>query len=126
MRAMLAAAAPGPAAGPSRPGAPHRRPRGGRGPGRAAADAGRAAGGELAARADLGDAGELLDATAKAAYKARLEELRAELEEAEDFNDPARAAAARREMDAPVGELARRSGWAAAAAGPPPTPSAPG
>jgi hypothetical protein len=71
---------------------------------------GRAAGGELAARADLGDAGELLDATAKAAYQARLEELRAELEEAEDFNDPARAAAARREMDAPVGELTRAVG----------------
>ena len=46
-------------------------------------------------RPDLGDAGELLDATAKAAYKARQDELRTELEEAESFNDPARAAKAR-------------------------------
>src|SRR5512132_986240 len=44
---------------------------------------GRAGGGELAVRRDLGDAGALLDATAKAAYRARLTELRAELEEAE-------------------------------------------
>jgi hypothetical protein len=34
---------------------------------------------ELAVRPDLGDAGELLDARAKAAYKARLDELAAEL-----------------------------------------------
>jgi hypothetical protein len=43
---------------------------------------GRAEAGELEVRPDLGDAGELLDATAKAAYKARLEELQAELDEA--------------------------------------------
>jgi hypothetical protein len=61
-------------------------------------------------RADLGDAGELLDATAKAAYKARLAELRAELEEAERCNDPARAATARQELDFLVGELARAVG----------------
>jgi hypothetical protein len=67
-------------------------------------------GGELAVRSDLGDAGVLLDATAKAAYRARLEELRAELEEAEGFNDPARAANARRETDFLVGELARAVG----------------
>src|SRR5215207_9079577 len=52
----------------------------------------------------------LLDATAKAAYKARLEELQAELEEAERFNDPARAAKARAERDFLVGELARAVG----------------
>jgi hypothetical protein len=52
----------------------------------------------------------LLDATAKAAYRARLGELRAELEEAEGFNDPARAAKARQEMDFLVGELARAVG----------------
>jgi hypothetical protein len=67
-------------------------------------------GGELAVRSDLGDAGVLLDATAKAAYRARLEELRAELEEAEGFNDPARAAKARWETDFLVGELARAVG----------------
>jgi hypothetical protein len=70
----------------------------------------RAAGAELAVRPDLGDAGELLDATAKAAYKARLDDLRAELEEAERCNDPARAANARAERDFLVGELARAVG----------------
>jgi tetratricopeptide (TPR) repeat protein len=71
---------------------------------------GRARDGELAVRPDLGDAGALLDAQAKAAYQARLVELRAELEEAEDFNDPARATQARQEMDFLVGELARAVG----------------
>jgi hypothetical protein len=71
---------------------------------------GRAEGGELTVRPDLGDAGELLDATAKAAYQTRLEELRAELEEAEGFNDPARAANARQERDFLVDELARAVG----------------
>jgi catechol 2,3-dioxygenase-like lactoylglutathione lyase family enzyme len=72
----------------------------------------RASGGqpELAVRADLGDAGVLLDATAKAAYRARLAELRTELEEAEGFNDLARAAKARQEMEFLVGELARAVG----------------
>jgi hypothetical protein len=65
---------------------------------------------ELAVRRDLGDAGVLLDAAAKAAYQARLEELQAELEEAEDYNDPIRAAKARQEMDVLVGELARAVG----------------
>jgi hypothetical protein len=41
----------------------------------------------------------LLDAAAKAAHQARLPELRAELEEAEGFNDPARATRARHELD---------------------------
>ena len=66
--------------------------------------------GDLAVRPDLGDAGALLDATAKAAYQARLAELRAELEEAEGFNDSARAAKARAERDFLVGELARAVG----------------
>ncbi len=66
--------------------------------------------GELQVRADLGDAGELLDAQAKAAYKARLDELQAELDEAEGFNDPARAASARQERDFLVDELARAVG----------------
>jgi tetratricopeptide (TPR) repeat protein len=71
---------------------------------------GRAEGGELAVRPDLGDAGELLDATAKAAYKARLEELQAELDEAADNNDLGRATKARQEMDFLVDELARAVG----------------
>jgi hypothetical protein len=72
----------------------------------------RARGGEpeLAVRPDLGDAGVLLDATAKAAYQARLGELRAELAEAEGFNDPARATKARHELDFLVAELARAVG----------------
>jgi len=81
--------------------------------------------GELRVRRDLGDAGELLDAGAKAAYKARLDQLAAEPAEAERFNDPGRAAAAAAERDFLVGELGR-SGWAAATAALPPTPSAPG
>ena len=70
----------------------------------------RAGGGELTVRPDLGDAGVLLDATAKAAYQARLGELRAEVEEAEGFNDPVRATRAREEMEFLVGELARAVG----------------
>ena len=71
---------------------------------------GRVGGDELAVRRDLGDAGALLDATAKAAYRARLTELRAELEEAEGRNDPARAATARQEREFLVQELARAVG----------------
>jgi hypothetical protein len=72
----------------------------------------RASGGEpeLAVRPHLGDAGALLDATAKAAYRARLAELRAELEEAEGFNDPERAARARAEQELLTAELARAVG----------------
>ncbi len=54
----------------------------------------------------LGDAGDVLDAAAKSAYKRRLEDLREELEEAEAFNDPERAARAQEEMDALVAQLA--------------------
>jgi hypothetical protein len=81
-------------------------------PGQAApaGPSGRAGGGELAVRRDLGDAGVLLDATAKAAYQTRLGELRVELEEAESFNDPARATKARQEMEFLVAELARAVG----------------
>jgi hypothetical protein len=71
---------------------------------------GRGGDGELTVRRDLGDAGALLDARAKAAYRARLTELRAELAEAEGFSDLARATRARQEMDFLVGELARAVG----------------
>jgi hypothetical protein len=49
---------------------------------------GRAGAGELQVRPDLGDAGALLDATAKAAYRARLAELGAELDQAEAQQRP--------------------------------------
>jgi hypothetical protein len=65
---------------------------------------------ELVVRRDLGDAGVLLDATAKAAYQARIQELRAELAEAEADHDPARAAQARAELEFLVAELARAVG----------------
>jgi hypothetical protein len=66
--------------------------------------------GELPVRPDPGDAGELLDARAKAAYKARLDELAAELEEADRCHDPGRAAKASAERDFLVRELARAVG----------------
>jgi tetratricopeptide (TPR) repeat protein len=53
-----------------------------------------------------GDAGPVLDAEAKDAYRRRLEELRDELEEAESFNDPERAAQAREEIEFLSDELA--------------------
>ncbi len=71
----------------------------------AAAEAGlevRAAGGE--------DAGAVLDAAAKAAYRLRLEDLQEEVEEAEAFNDPERAARAREELDFIAHELAAAVG----------------
>ncbi len=52
------------------------------------------------------DAGPLLDAEAKAAYRQRLEGLRDEVEEAESFNDPERAARAREEIRFVARELA--------------------
>ena len=60
--------------------------------------------------AGLGDAGAVLDATAKAAYKRRVAELREELEEAEEFNDRGRAAAAREELDFIASQLSAAVG----------------
>lgn len=59
---------------------------------------------------DGGDAGEMLDATAKATYQRRLRELREELDEAEQWNDSVRAERARDEIDALETELARAAG----------------
>jgi hypothetical protein len=59
---------------------------------------------------DLGDAGEILDPAARAAYKRRLEDLRDELEEAEGFNDTGRAERARQEIDFLSTEIARGIG----------------
>jgi len=58
----------------------------------------------------LGDAGAMLDAKAKAAYRRRLEELREEREEADRFNDPARAARAREEIEFLTEQLAAAVG----------------
>jgi tetratricopeptide (TPR) repeat protein len=70
-----------------------------------------------AAAAEVGgpgaeDAGPVLDAQAKAAYRRRLEELREELDEATAFNDPERAAGAREEIDFLETELAAAVGLA--------------
>lgn len=58
----------------------------------------------------LGGIGDLLDAEAKAAYRRRLDALTEELEEAEAFGDPERAARARDEVDLLAAELARATG----------------
>jgi tetratricopeptide (TPR) repeat protein len=68
----------------------------------------RASSAALAAELDgvgADDAGPVLDAEAKAAYRNRLEDLREDLEEAESFNDPERASRARTEMDFLEAEL---------------------
>jgi hypothetical protein len=62
------------------------------------------------AQVDEGDAGELLDAEARAAYEARSRELGEELREAEAFNDLARTERLRAELDALAGELSRAFG----------------
>jgi tetratricopeptide (TPR) repeat protein len=64
----------------------------------------------LSVRAGTGDAGVVLDAQAKAEYRARLEDLRADIEEAEAFNDPERAARAREEMEFIAQELSAAVG----------------
>ena len=53
----------------------------------------------------LGDAGPMIDERARADYRRRLAELRAEFEDAERCNDPGRAAAARVEIEQLVEEL---------------------
>jgi hypothetical protein len=70
---------------------------------------------DLGGAGDLrtGDAGETLDADARRAYKARLGELRDELQEAEEFHDIGRVARLREEMEMLAGELRReRARWA--------------
>jgi hypothetical protein len=58
----------------------------------------------------LSDAGPILDTRAKAEYKRRLDDLRRDLKEAEQFNDYARAERARAEMDALAEQLASAMG----------------
>lgn len=57
-----------------------------------------------------GDAGALLDGQAKAAYRRRLQDLRADADEAEAMGDGEREARAREEIDALAHELARAVG----------------
>jgi hypothetical protein len=58
----------------------------------------------------LGDAGEMLDEQAKAAYRRRLSELREELEEAKELGNVERAEQAEEEIDALTRELSRAVG----------------
>jgi predicted ATPase len=60
--------------------------------------------------AGLGDAGEMLDDQAKAAYRRRLSELREELEEAKDSGNVERAERAEDEIDSLTKELSRAVG----------------
>src|SRR5262249_31646867 len=59
---------------------------------------------------DLGDAGAVLDAQAKAAYKRRLDELQEDLAEAQRFHDLMRAANIQAEIDFLTTELAAAVG----------------
>jgi CheY-like chemotaxis protein len=68
-------------------------------PAGSAGERGVAAVAELSVQTGLGDAGEILDPQAKAAYKQQLKELRAELEDAQACNDLGRAAKAQQEID---------------------------
>ena len=52
-----------------------------------------------------GDAGEALDATARAEYRSRLMDLEEEIDEADAHNDPGRASRAREEREFLLGEL---------------------
>jgi eukaryotic-like serine/threonine-protein kinase len=56
------------------------------------------------------DAGPVLDARAKDEYRHRLEDLRAELDEAQRFRDEERAAGLEEEIDTLVDEIARAAG----------------
>lgn len=60
--------------------------------------------------AGLGDAGELFDTQAKAAYKQRLQELLSELEEAQAFNDIGHVDKIRQEIDFLTTEITRAVG----------------
>ena len=78
-------------------------------PGKPVAAAELASSGDGGARPG-GDAGPMLDETARRAYRQRLVEIEQEIEEAQRFHDPERAAAAERERTALVAELRRATG----------------
>jgi hypothetical protein len=58
----------------------------------------------------LGDAGEMVDASARVAYRRRIEDLRTGVEDALDAEDDDRAAQLQTELDELVAELARSFG----------------
>jgi hypothetical protein len=60
--------------------------------------------------ADLGDAGEILDLSARTAYKRRLHELQAELAQAQRVNDTGREATVQQEIDMLLQQLAAAVG----------------
>lgn len=64
---------------------------------------------ELSIQADVG-AGPALDDAARSAYRERLEELRAEIAQADDWNDPERVARSQAEIDALTSQLAAAIG----------------
>jgi predicted ATPase len=64
----------------------------------------------IASGVDSGDLGPTVDAAARRAYEARILELQAELEEAEDFHDLSRAERARFELDHLLDELGAATG----------------
>jgi hypothetical protein len=68
-------------------------------------DSGAAVGEGLKVRRGLGDAGEVIDPQARDEYRRRRDELRAELEEARQQNDPGRVNAARHELELLTDEL---------------------
>ena len=74
-----------------------------------AANPASAAPGELQVRAEDG-AGPMLDEAAKAAYRTRVDELRSEIAQGEEWNDAERAARARTELEALTSELAAAVG----------------
>jgi tetratricopeptide (TPR) repeat protein len=59
---------------------------------------------------DRGDAGEVLDAKAREAYRQRIVDLRAEIDEADRFADVGRADRARRELDMLLQQLSSAAG----------------
>ena len=65
---------------------------------------------DLEVSADLGDAGEALDSTARREYQERLESLRDELDEARAMNDPGRAERAEREIELITQEISSAYG----------------
>jgi DNA-binding response OmpR family regulator len=65
---------------------------------------------DLRVQLGLGDAGEILDPKAKAAYKQRLKELQTELEDAQAGNDVGRAAKAQQDIEFLAQELQRAIG----------------
>ena len=84
-------------------------------------DSGQAAG---LPRSALGDAGEMLDARAKNAYRRRLAEIDDDIEQARAIGDGERAAQADAERDFLVRELSRALAWAVEIDEPHPRPSA--